>query len=123
MRALLLLAGFMVGYVAFGQKVDDLIRFEKSEHSFGKVAKEQPVTVEFTFTNPGTKPLVIDDCTAECGCTVPEFPKRPIMPGKNGVIKVTYDAKEPGVFTKKITVKLVNVAEPKILTIRGEVAR
>jgi hypothetical protein len=65
--------------------------------------------------------VIIEDATAECGCTKPEFPPQPVMPGKTGFIKVTYDAKEPGTFTKKVTVRLVNVADSKILTISGEV--
>ncbi|HSR39467.1 MAG TPA: DUF1573 domain-containing protein [Phnomibacter sp.] len=104
-------------------KVDDLIRFEKTEHQFGKVPKDKPVTVEFAFSNPGSKPLIIEDATAECGCTKPEYPKKPVMPGQKGTIKVTYDAKEPGAFNKKVTVKLVNVGETKILTIKGEVEK
>lgn len=104
-------------------KVDDLIRFEKTEHQFGKVPKDKPVTVEFAFSNPGSKPLIIEDATAECGCTKPEYPKKPVMPGQKGTIKVTYDAKEPGAFTKRVTVKLVNVGETKILTIKGEVEK
>jgi hypothetical protein len=104
-------------------KVDDMIRFEKTEFQFGKVPKEKPVTVEFAFMNPGSKPLIIEDATAECGCTKPEYPKKPVMPGQKGIIKVTYDAKEPGAFNKKVTVKLVNVAETKILTIKGEVQK
>jgi len=104
-------------------KVDALIRFEPNSHNFGKIPKEKPVTYEFSFTNPGTKPLIIEDATAECGCTKPEFPKRPVMAGGKGTITVTYDAKEPGAFTKKITVKLVNVAETKVLTISGVVIK
>jgi hypothetical protein len=104
-------------------KIDGLISFEKTAYSFGKIPKEKPVTVEFTFSNPTNKPLIIEDATAECGCTKPEYPKRPVMPGQKGTIKVTYDAKEPGVFTKKVTVKLVNVAETKVLTIQGEVVK
>jgi hypothetical protein len=104
-------------------KIDGLISFEKTTYSFGKIAKEKPVTVEFTFSNPTNKPLIIEDATAECGCTKPEYPKKPVMPGQKGTIIVTYDAKEPGVFTKKVTVKLVNVAETKVLTIQGEVLK
>jgi len=104
-------------------KIDGLISFEKTAHSFGKIPKEKPVTVEFTFSNPTNKPLIIEDATAECGCTKPEYPKKPLMPGQKGTITVTYDAKEPGVFTKKVTVKLVNVTETKVLTIQGEVVK
>lgn len=104
-------------------KVDALIRFETMSHNFGKIPKDKPVTYEFSFTNPGNRPLIIEDATAECGCTKPEFPKRPVMPGGKGTITVTYDAKEPGAFTKKITVKLVNVPETKVLSISGEVMK
>ena len=102
-------------------KIDELIKFDSVSHAFGKVQKGTPVSVEFKFTNPGKKPLIIEDATAECGCTKPEYPPQPIMPGKTGKIKVTYDAKEAGNFTKKVTVRLVNVPESKILTISGEV--
>lgn len=107
--------------IAFAQKADDLIKFKDTAFAFGKVKQSTPVTHEFSFINKGKKPLIIEDATAECGCTKPEFPKQPIMPGKSGKIKVTYDAKEAGVFTKKVTVKLVNIPETKILTITGEV--
>jgi hypothetical protein len=103
--------------------IDQLIAFEKSSFAFGKIPKEKPVTVEFVFSNPTGKPLIIEDATAECGCTKPEYPKKPVMPGQKGSIKVTYDAKEPGAFTKKVTVKLVNVKETKVLTIQGEVLK
>jgi len=102
-------------------KIDQLIKFDKESHAFGKVPKGKPVSIEFKFTNPGSKPVIIEDATAECGCTKPEFPPQPVMPGKTGFIKVTYDAKEPGNFTKKVTVRLVNVSDSKILTISGEV--
>jgi hypothetical protein len=106
--------------VAFGFQVEGL-KFEKSSHSFGKVKQNEAVTVEFQFSNTGTKSVIIEDATAECGCTKPEFPPRPIAPGKGGAIKVTYDSKTMGVFNKKITVKLVNNNKPIELIITGEV--
>ena len=123
MRKFLLLFSALFVLVGAFAKADanDLIKFDKTSYAFGKVPKDKPVSVEFTFTNPGKKPLIIEDATAECGCTKPEYPQKPIMPGKTGTIKVTYDAKEKGVFTKKVTVKLVNETESKILTISGEV--
>lgn len=123
MRKLFLILGclLVVATLSARSNVDELIKFDSVAHSFGKVKKGTPVSVEFAFTNPGKKPLIIEDATAECGCTKPEYPKQPIMPGKTGKIKVTYDAKEPGSFTKKVTVRLVNVTDTKILTITGEV--
>lgn len=97
------------------------LKFDKSSHNFGKIKHNQPVTVEFSFTNQSTKSVIIEDATAECGCTKPEFPPRPIAAGKGGTIKVTYDSKTMGAFTKKITVKLVNDNAPIVLSISGEV--
>ncbi|MEO7312490.1 MAG: DUF1573 domain-containing protein [Chitinophagaceae bacterium] len=103
-------------------KADSLIKFEKTAYAFGKVKQNVPVTYEFKFTNPGKAPLIIESAVAECGCTTPVYPTKPIMKGKTGTIKVTYDAKNPGSFTKKVTVKLVNVTDTKVLTITGEVS-
>jgi hypothetical protein len=103
--------------------IDALIKFDKTTHAFGNIKQNKPVTVSFVFANPGAAPLIIEDATAECGCTKPEYPQQPIMPGKKAAIKVTYDAKEPGSFTKKITIKLVNQPETKVLTITGVVIK
>ncbi len=97
------------------------LEFAKSSHNFGKVKANEPVTAEFTFTNTSGKSIIIEDATAECGCTKPEFPPRPIAAGKTGTIKVTYDSKTMGAFTKKVTIKLVNDNTPIVLTISGEV--
>ena len=71
--------------------------------------------------NKGDKPLIIEVATAECGCTTPDYPKTPIQRGKTGVIKVTYNAENPGKFSKRVTVKFANIATPVVLTIDGEV--
>lgn len=116
---LLLVAG-----VALAQAgVDALIKFDKTNVTLGKIKQNKPVTVQFSFRNPGSRPLIIADATAECGCTSPEFPKKPIAAGGTGTIQVTYDAKEAGVFTKRVTISLVNVKETKVLTLTGEVVK
>ena len=64
---------------------------------------------------------MIEFATAECGCTTPEYSKEAILKGKSSEIKVTYNAENPGTFKKNVTVKFVNVAQPVVLTIDGEV--
>lgn len=84
------------------------IRFNKTTHDFGKFSSQKPVvSCEFTFTNVGDKPLVINQAVASCGCTAPVFTKAPVLPGKTGVIKVTYNGSDrfPGAFKKAITVR------------------
>ncbi len=96
-------------------------KFKTVTYSFGKIKQNVPATTNFTFTNVGAKPLIVEDAVAECGCTTPEYPKTPILNGKTATIKVTYNAATPGKFTKRVTVKFANIAQPVILTIDGEV--
>jgi len=98
-----------------------VIEWNFIEHNFGKIERHEPVTVEFTFKNPGMMPLVVTDVKSSCGCTVPEYPKEPIPPQGEGEIVVTYDAKVSGYFSKTISV-YTNTAEGVTqLFIKGEV--
>ena len=108
-------------FIAVSLQAQTPADFKTTEHSFGKVPQGKPVTTVFSFTNKTDKPVVIETAVAECGCTTPEYPKTPVMKGKDGEVKVTYNAQSLGKFTKKVTVKFANVKEPVILTIEGEV--
>ncbi len=73
--------------------------------SMGTVNEGAQVEVSFRFKNTGTKPLVIANVTASCGCTIPETPQQPFAPGEEGVIKAKFDSKSrPGENRKHITV-------------------
>ena len=98
------------------------IKFDKLTHDFGNFSESSPVvSCTFTFTNTGDKPLVINQAVASCGCTVPEYTKDPIQPGKKGEIKVTYNGtgKFPGHFKKSITVRTNGKVEMTRLYIEG----
>jgi archaellum component FlaG (FlaF/FlaG flagellin family) len=98
------------------------ITFEKDVHDFGKIEHAGNGTYEFKFKNTGKEPLIISDAKGSCGCTVPTYPKNiPIKPGATEVIKVTYDTKRPGNFTKTVTVNSNAKTPEKILTIKGHV--
>lgn len=96
-------------------------QFKVVKHNFGKIKQNVPVSYVFKFTNNSDKPLIIENAVAGCGCTTPEYPKQPIAKGKEGTIKVTYNAATMGVFTKDVTVKFANVQQPVVLNIVGEV--
>ena len=74
----------------------------------------------FEFKNTSKKAAVITNVQTSCGCTAAERPETPIRKGKKGVIKVHYDTKRVGGFTKTITV-FSNVGDPIVLTIKGAV--
>ena len=96
-------------------------KFGEETFDFGTVPQGTPVTHEFTFENTGKEPIVIKNVQASCGCTTPTWPKEPVLPGKTAVISATYNAANPGSFTKSITVTS-NATEPtKVLYIKGTV--
>ena len=88
------------------KKSGAIITFAETTHDFGYIQESGgAVSHQFTFTNTGTKPLIIVSAHASCGCTKPEFPKKPIEPGKTGVVKITYKPKNrPGAFDKIVSI-------------------
>ncbi|HNW90059.1 MAG TPA: DUF1573 domain-containing protein [Bacteroidales bacterium] len=98
-----------------------VISFEKLEHDYGTIKKGSDGTCEFVFKNTGKEPLILSNVKSSCGCTVPTWPKDPIIPGQNGVIKVVYDTKKVGTISKTITV--ISNAEVGVVTlsIKGNV--
>jgi hypothetical protein len=99
------------------------ISVNEDVHDYGTIAFDSPGTYEFIVTNTGTEPLILSNCSGSCGCTVPTCDTNPIMPGEQSKIKVKYDTKRVGPFSKTVTVNSNASNEPsKILTIKGTVA-
>lgn len=99
----------------------DSIVFTKTINDYGTIVQGGNGNCEFTFTNKGTAPLVLSNVKASCGCTVPEWPKEPILPGKSSSIKVTYNTNNVGLFNKSITVNSNAINNTVILQIKGTV--
>ena len=99
----------------------DSIIFEKTTHDYGTIAQGGDGNCEFVFTNKGTSPLILTNVQASCGCTVPEWPREPVSPGKSGVIKVAYNTNSPGSFRKSVTVSSTAVNSSVYLVITGNV--
>jgi hypothetical protein len=100
------------------------INFENPTSDWGKVNDGDKVTHVFKFTNTGENPLIISDAKGSCGCTVPEWPKEPIAPGKKGEIKVVFDSKGKGskegkMDSKKVTITANTDPVNTYLTIQG----
>ena len=64
---------------------------------------------------------MIKNAKGSCGCTVPTWPREPIMPGETSKIGVKYATNRVGKFTKTITLTTNASKKPAILTIKGEV--
>jgi hypothetical protein len=79
--------------------------FEKDFHDFGKLQTGEKVTYSFKFKNTGNSMLMISTVTSSCGCTVSDFPKKPIKPGEVGTVDVSFNSEgRHGIQNKSITV-------------------
>jgi hypothetical protein len=97
------------------------IKFEKTVHDYGSIQQHADGKCEFTFTNEGKEPLILSNVRSSCGCTVPTWPREPILPGQSGVIKVKYDTKRVGVINKSVYVNSNAKVSPVTLKIKGKV--
>ena len=66
------------------------ITFETDMHDFGQLMAGENISYSFKFTNTGNADLIISGCDASCGCTVADYPKERIAPGKTGYITVSF---------------------------------
>ena len=97
-------------------------KFEQETIDYGKIIKGSEGERTFVFTNIGDAPLMIQSIKSSCGCTVPKKPEAPIMPGEKGEIKVSYDTKRIGGFSKQITILSNAITARKIVKIKGFVS-
>ena len=98
------------------------ISFDKTVYEYGNVAVGADGHRIFVIKNTGDKPLIITRTQASCGCTTPEVTKDPIMPGKTAELKVGYDTKIAGPFTKIIEVYSNDAENSRsVITIKGNV--
>lgn len=99
------------------------ISFEKETINYGTIDQGADGQREFVFTNTGKEPLIITHAKGSCGCTVPTWPREPIAPGEQGVIKVKYDTKRVGPFTKSVTINSNAKTATKVVHIKGVVKK
>ena len=99
------------------------VEFENDtyKYDFGKIVRGESVSHVFKFRNTGNAPLVIADVTTSCGCTTPEYTKEPVLPGRYGEVKITFDGEGFGRFTKSVTLTLNTRKGREILYITGTI--
>jgi hypothetical protein len=72
----------------------------------GTVAKGEIIKANIKIKNTGSYPLVIAEVKGACSCTVSEYEKDPIAPGKETIIKADIDTDKTGsgMITKSVTI-------------------
>nr|WP_315257984.1 DUF1573 domain-containing protein [uncultured Flavobacterium sp.] len=87
----------------------------------GTIPQNTPKPIVFEFKNTGKTAVIVTNVQGSCGCTATDYTKTPIAPGKSGTVTATYNAANPGVFTKTVSVTTNADTATKILTIKGTV--
>ena len=108
--------------VAVTKPVKEVLQIKNVEYDFGKIAQGKPVYYFFEVVNISDTPLKLENVTASCGCTTPEWSKEPIAAGATDKIKVGYNAAAEGYFEKPITITY-NGGQTKELKIKGTVLK
>lgn len=101
-----------------------LPRFEFDEeiHDFGKVIQGEKVSFSFKFKNAGKSDLVISDAKGSCGCTIADYPKKPVPPNGEGTIDVTFNTEtKKGYQNKTITIIANTQPNTKVLTVKAQI--
>ena len=98
------------------------LSFDKLRHNFGKINQGESVSHQFVFTNTGQAELIINNAKGSCGCTVPKWPRKPIVPGESEEIKVTFNsAGKSGKQSKTITLVTNAIPNTTVLTISANI--
>jgi hypothetical protein len=112
----------LLAFLFFGISISaQEFQFEEETIDYGKIEKGSERERVFIFTNIGDQPLIIKNIQSSCGCTVPEKPEKPVMPGEKGEIKVSYDTNRLGGFSKRITINSNAKTANKVIQIKGVV--
>lgn len=127
------------------KKADDNAKIQEVESSSAEAAEDvkngpvmefETLTVDYgtmeqhgeplrivKFTNTGNEPLIIKNARGSCGCTVPEWPKEPIMPGEESKIEIRYATNRLGKINKTIKITTNEGKEPHVLKVVGKILK
>lgn len=122
MNKTLILFAFLLPFLTIRAQKQGVacIEFDHSTHNYDTIVQGSDGLCTFTFRNTGSEPLIITSASSSCGCTTPEYAKKPVMPGKTGEVKVKYSTETLGSFRKTIVVKSNAANAPtSVLRIRG----
>jgi len=100
-----------------------VMSFESLEVPYGDIDQHSEPLRNLVFTNTGTEPLVIKSARGSCGCTVPIWPKEPIMPGEEANIEIRYATDRIGKFSKTVTITTNETGDPHVVKVHGNVSK
>lgn len=87
----------------------------------GTVLKGKTYKAIFEYSNNTFGPLVIEDVKASCGCTVPQWDRKPLEMGKSSKLTVLFTPETSGYNSKFIMVSLNKSTYPIRLILKANV--
>lgn len=99
-----------------------LLQIEKQTIELKDLVVNETSFAKFIIKNMGYNPLIINDITTTCGCTVPQWSKQPVLTNDTTTIIVKVTPNNEGFFRKTITVNC-NVKKRKIVLIVNGIAK
>lgn len=80
-----------------------IVKIDKTTISLGTFNSKEIQKVDFTLTNIGSAPLIIEGLTPSCRCITVDYDKKPIFPGRSSKLEIKYLADYSGFFSRSIT--------------------
>lgn len=98
-----------------------VMTFESMIVDYGDIEQDSEPLRLLKFTNTGTEPLVVSNARGSCGCTVPTWPKQPVMPGESSQLEIRYDTKRLGGINKTVTITTNEGGEAHVIKVVGKI--
>ncbi|MAZ37400.1 DUF1573 domain-containing protein [Salibacteraceae bacterium] len=100
------------------------IKFENELYDFGEITQGEKVKFTYKFTNVGESDLVISSAKGSCGCTVPDWPRKPIAPGESAEIRVVFNSEgKNGKQHKKVSVIANTQPSTTVVALTGNIIK
>lgn len=115
-----LLTFFLCSFVALGASAQRL-EAKSQTINVGQVMFRQPVTVDYQIHNRSSHSMHIENVRTSCGCTTVDYPLTTIRGDEFFTVRVVFDAKQMGHFTKQIGIYANGEKQPYVLTLKGVV--
>jgi len=100
-----------------------IMSLESNTVDYGTIKQHGEPLRTVKFTNTGTEPLVIKNARGSCGCTVPTWPKEPIMPGQESEIEIRYATNRLGKINKTVKITTNEGGDPHVIKVVGKILK
>lgn len=98
-----------------------IIFLEETLFDYGTIEQNGDGNHNFIYKNIGKEPLIFSKVRSSCGCTIPEWSREPLLSQQQDTIKVKYDTRRLGRFSKTISIFSNAKKAMVVIRIQGKV--